>query len=77
MLGPIHLTKRKQRPARRAVVIGRICVVDYLNHGRTFLNQRANAGFLIRPATGLQIILGKVRPFTSPGRGPSTDLRFR
>jgi hypothetical protein len=26
---------------------------------------------LIR-ATGLQIFLGKVRPFTSPGRGPST-----
>lgn len=27
---------------------------------------------LIR-ATGLQIFLGKVRPLTSPGRGPSTD----
>jgi hypothetical protein len=34
----------EQRPARRAVVIGRICVVDYLEHGRTFLNQRVNAG---------------------------------
>ena len=34
----------EQRPARRAVVNGRICIVDYLEHGRTFLNQRANAG---------------------------------
>jgi hypothetical protein len=34
----------EQRPARRAVVIGPICVVDYREHGRTFLNQRVNAG---------------------------------
>ena len=35
----------KQRPARRAVVIGRIVVVvDYLEYGRTFPNQRVNAG---------------------------------
>ena len=34
----------EQRPARRAVLIGHICVVDYLEHGRTFLNQRVNAG---------------------------------
>ncbi len=34
----------EQRPARRAVVIGRIGVVDYFEHGRTFLNQRVNAG---------------------------------
>jgi hypothetical protein len=34
----------EQRPARLAVLIGRIRVVDYLEHGRTFPNQRANAG---------------------------------
>ena len=34
----------EQRPARRAVLVGRIGVVDYLEHGRTFLNQRVNAG---------------------------------
>jgi hypothetical protein len=34
----------EQRPARRGVLVGRIRVVDYLEHGRTFLNQRANAG---------------------------------
>jgi len=45
--------------------------VDYLEHGRTFPNQRANAGH--DQTSGLQIILGKVRSFTSPGRGPSTS----
>jgi hypothetical protein len=34
----------EQRPARRAVLVGRIRVVDYREHGRTFPNQRANAG---------------------------------
>jgi hypothetical protein len=34
----------EQRPARRAVLVGRIRVVDYLEHGRTFPNQRTNAG---------------------------------
>jgi hypothetical protein len=34
----------EQRPARRAVLVGRIGVVDYLEHGRTFPNQRVNAG---------------------------------
>ncbi len=34
----------EQRPARRAVLVGRIGVVNYLEHGRTFPNQRANAG---------------------------------
>ena len=33
-----------QRPARRAVLTGRIRVMDYLEHGRTFLNQRVKAG---------------------------------
>jgi hypothetical protein len=35
----------EQRPARHAVLVGCIRVVDYLEHGRTFLNQRANAGY--------------------------------
>ncbi len=34
----------EQRPARRAVLVGRIGVVDYLEHRRTFPNQRVNAG---------------------------------
>jgi hypothetical protein len=34
----------EQRPARRAVLVGRIGVADYLEHGRTFPNERANAG---------------------------------
>ncbi len=34
----------EQRPARSAVLTGRIRVMDYLEHGRTFLNQRINAG---------------------------------
>ena len=35
----------EQRPARRgAVFVGHLGVVDYLEHGRTFPNQRANAG---------------------------------
>jgi hypothetical protein len=34
----------EQRPARRAVLVGHNRVVDYLEHGRTFPNQRANAG---------------------------------
>jgi len=34
----------EQRPARGAVLVGCIGVVDYLEHGRTFPNQRVNAG---------------------------------
>jgi hypothetical protein len=34
----------EQRPARRAVLTGCIRVVDYREHGRTFPNQRVNAG---------------------------------
>ena len=34
----------EQRPARRAVLVGRIRVVDYREQGRTLPNQRANAG---------------------------------
>jgi hypothetical protein len=33
----------KQRPACGAVLAGPIGIVDYLEHGRTFPNQRANA----------------------------------
>jgi hypothetical protein len=45
--------------------------MNYREHGRTFPNQRANAGPLIRQF-GLQIILGKVRPPAPPRRGSST-----
>jgi hypothetical protein len=34
----------EQRPARRAVLVGRIGVMDYLQDGRAFPNQRLNAG---------------------------------
>ena len=36
----------EQRPAdrRRGVLVGLVLLVDYLEHGRTFPNQRANAG---------------------------------
>ena len=34
----------EQRPRRTSVVVGRSGVVNYREHGRTFLNQRANAG---------------------------------
>ncbi|SNR95943.1 hypothetical protein SAMN06265360_1455 [Haloechinothrix alba] len=37
--------------------------MDYLEHGRTFLNRRANAGS-DQNYLDFQIILGKVRPFT-------------
>ena len=46
-------------------------LVDYFQHGRTFPNQRANAG-PDQSCSDFTIILGKVRPFTSPDRGPST-----
>ena len=42
---------------------------------RAYLPEPARQRRLLIRATGLQIILEKVRPFTSPGRGPSTDLR--
>ncbi len=50
---------------------GLLFLVDYLQHGRTFPNQRANAG-PDQSCSDFTIILGKVRPFTSPDRGPST-----
>src|SRR5450759_3458806 len=55
----------------RDVFVGAVLLGDYRKHGRTFPNQRVNAGpdqsYLV-----LKIILGKVRSFTSPGRRPST-----
>ena len=60
----------EQRPTGHGFV-GRLRVVDYLEHGRTFPNRRANAD-PDQNVHGLQILLGKVRPFTSPGREPST-----
>jgi hypothetical protein len=34
----------EQRPTRTSVVVGRLRIVNYREHGRTFPNQRANAG---------------------------------
>lgn len=62
----------QRRTARRPA--GRVSLrllVDYLEHGRTFPNRRANAG-PDQTCYGLQIFLGKVRPFMSSRRGPST-----
>lgn len=39
---PFSLDKFSE--AHRAVLVGTIRIVDYLEHGRTFANQRANAG---------------------------------
>ncbi len=52
-------------------LVGLVLLVDYLEHGRTFPNQRVNAG-PDQSCFDLKIILGKVRSFTSPGRGSST-----
>jgi hypothetical protein len=64
----IQQRRARRRCARR---VGLGLVVDYLEHGRTFPNRRANAG-PDQNYFGLKIFLGKVRPFTSPRRGPST-----
>jgi len=63
----------QQRPAHpsRGVSVGPGLFLDYIEHGRTFPNQRVNAG-PDQSFSDFQIILGKVRTFTSPGRGPST-----
>jgi integrase len=63
----------QQRPAdrRRGVLVGLGLVVDYLEHGRTFPNQRANAG----PDQNLMTSRsssGRCATFVSPRRGPST-----
>ncbi|GAA3135460.1 hypothetical protein GCM10020255_048470 [Rhodococcus baikonurensis] len=34
----------KQRPTNTAVVVGGLLILNYREHGRTFPNQRANAG---------------------------------
>jgi hypothetical protein len=34
----------QQRPTRTSIVVGRIRIMNYREHGRTFPNQRANAG---------------------------------
>ena len=63
----------EQRPARRAVLVGRIRVVDYsLSMGVPSRTSTLTPA-LDPPLLDFQIILGKVRPFTSPGRGPSTS----
>ena len=66
-----HDLIQQRRPHRRAGRAGLAAFMDYLEHGHTFPNQRANAG-PDQSYLDFQIILGKVRPFTSPHRGPST-----
>jgi len=58
----------EQRPARRAVLVGRIRVVDYREHGRTF---RTSA---LTPAPDqtnwdFQIILGRCAPSRHQAEG--------
>ena len=53
----------QQRPTGR-VLVGRLGVVDYFEHGRTFPSRRANAD-PDQNSYGLQILLGRARPFTS------------
>ena len=54
----------EQRPTDTIVLlVGRFRVVNYREHGRTFPNQRANAG-LDQSYLDFQIILGKVRPLS-------------
>ena len=57
------------RTVRRPVDSTRILLADYREHRRTFPT-RASTPALDQNMHGLQIILGKVRPFTSPGREP-------
>ena len=56
----------EQRAAR---LVGLGPVVDYLEHGRTFPSRPPTPALI--DFYGLRIILGKVRRFTSPRRGPS------
>ena len=56
---------------RRADRVGLGGDFNYFEHEGVPSRTSASTPVLIR-ATGLQIILEKVRPFTSPGRGPST-----
>src|SRR5215203_6191524 len=53
----------------RHIGLGRL--LNYLEHW-AYLPEPARQRRLLIRTTGLQIILGKVRPITSPGRGPST-----
>ncbi len=64
----------EQRPADRCqgVLVGLTLLRDYLKHGRTFPSRRSNNG-PDHSSDVIQILLGKVRPLTSPGRRPSTN----
>jgi len=66
-----ELVEQRAADSRGGVLVGLGLFLDYLEHGRTFPNQRANAG-PDQNFDDFQIILGKVRSSTSPGRGPST-----
>ena len=65
---------------RPAVVVGLRALRDYLEH-QGVPSEPARQRRILMRATGLQIILAKVRPITSHGRGPSSTrseslLRF-
>ena len=59
----------KQRPTGR--LVGHLDVVDYLEHERTFPNQRANAG-PDQSSVTTRSSSGRCAPSRSPRRGPST-----
>ena len=42
--GPVADDLIQQRPTASSVTVGRLRIVNYREHGRTFPNQRANAG---------------------------------
>src|SRR5664279_1262375 len=63
-----NLIKQRNLDPVRPDMIGLVVLLDYLEHGRTFPTS-ASTPAMIR-LTGLQIIPGKVRSFTSPHRGP-------
>ena len=70
-----HLARRAPEP-ERAVAGGEhrgghSAALAIAQHGRTFPSRRANAG-PDQTYYGFQIFPGKVRPFTSPRREPST-----
>jgi hypothetical protein len=71
--GPVAHDRIKQRRTRRhgGRLVGLADLLDYLEHGRTFPSQRANAD-PDQNLHGLQIMLGRYARFTSPRRGPST-----
>jgi hypothetical protein len=65
-----HDLIEQRQPTSRAIIASSR-VSDHGEHGRTFPRRRANAA-PDQNYYGFQTLLGKVRPFTSPRREPST-----